>query len=218
MRAVESKECVVLLRGLWRTRRAMLPLEWFLKRRGYDVVNITLPTLRFSIETLASEVLHKAISSKLPPDAGRVHFVTHSMGGIVVRQYLATHPLPNLGRVVMLAPPNAGNPIAERVGQFALGRIVLGRAGRQLGVGAASVPRRLGPVNFELGVIAGDAGINPLFGGMLKRPHDGTVSVESTKVDGMADLKVIRSSHTFIIWSPEAFKQVLVFLKQGRFD
>lgn len=211
------QECVVLIHGLWRTSLVMKPLEWFLARRGYRVVNVTLPTLRCTVQEMADEHLQNAITSRITENAARIHFVTHSLGGIVARQYLSNHRLANLGRVVMLAPPNDGSPIVDRFKRFAAGRFFLGRGGRQLGAGPDDAPRRLGPVNFETGVIAGDRSLNPIFGWMLHGPNNGTVSVESTKVAGMKDFVIVHSTHTFIMWRAGTFQQVLKFLETGRF-
>jgi len=214
----DRRECVVLVHGLNRTALSMKPMEWFLKRHGYDVVNVTFPTRRCNVEELANRSLHGVISSRVPADATRVHFVTHSLGGIVVRQYLADRKISNLGRVVMLAPPNNGSEIADGLRRFYLGRCFLGKSGCQMGTAPEDVPRRLGPVCFDLGIIMGDCSVNPLYRRTLPSPNDGTVSVESAKVAGMKSFLVTHSDHTFIIWRAQTFRQVFAFLQRGSFS
>ena len=97
-------------------------------------------------------------------------------------------------------------------------RLCTGPAGQQLGTGPVSVPRRLGPVNFELGVIAGDRSLNPLFSAWIKGPDDGKVSVAATQIDGMQDFLVLHHSHTWMAWRRDAVKATLTFLESGRFD
>jgi triacylglycerol lipase len=216
--ADNAQKCVVLVHGLNRTSLAMKPLELFFKRSGYRVVNVSLPSRRCSVEELADHYLQRAMLSRIPSDTARVDFVTHSLGGIVVRQYLSNHTLPNLGRVVMLAPPNDGSQIADKMKRSILGRWILGASGRQMGTGPSDLPRRLGPARFDVGVIAGDRSLNPVFGCILPRPNDGTISVESAKIAGMTDFLVVHSSHTFIMWRARTFRQALTFLERGHFS
>ena len=159
-----ERDCVILIHGLGRTPLSMKRLEWTLERTGYRVVNLRYPSRSFPVERLAEEYLDKAVAAQ--SQAGRIHFVTHSLGGIVLRQYLARHTLTNLGRVVMLAPPNHGSALAGRLKKSAVGRWILGPAGYELGAGASELPERLGPARFQPGVIAA--------------AKDGKVPVQST--------------------------------------
>ena len=151
-----------------------------------------------------------------------MHFVTHSLGGILVRAWLAHGHPPNLGRVVMMAPPNHGSELVDMLDEsVTLRRLATpfnGPATYELGTGSGSVPNTLPPVDFELGVIAGDIPINPLGAAVIDGPSDGTVSVASTRVDGMADHIVIGASHTLIMNNPVALAEVLEFLRNGAFD
>jgi triacylglycerol lipase len=206
---------VVLLHGLGRTHRSMRPLEEALQQMGYRVVNMGYPsrthTLGELVDTLAVALDACCIAGGAP-----VHFVTHSMGGILVRAYLAEHELPGLGRVVMLSPPNQGSEVVNRLPEELL-TLLLGPASVRLGTDSASVPLRLGPVEFELGVIAGDLSLNPLFSFWLPGDDDGAVSVQSAWVEGTADFVVVPYSHTFIMRKDEVILQVLSFLESGRF-
>ena len=210
------QDCVVLLHGLGRTGLSMKPVGWFLARRGCNVVNITYPSLCVPMEQLADEYLNRALAERVPPNARRVHFVTHSMGGILLRQYLATHGIANLGRVVMLGPPNQGSELADRFKCCALARWLAGPNLSRLGIGPDDLSQKIGKVNFEAGVIAGD---RPLFGWFRRhtKPNDGKVAVESTKVAGMKDFTVVHCSHTFMMCKRETLQQIGDFIQCGRF-
>lgn len=212
-----AKEWVVLIHGLGRTDLSMIRLEAELTKRGYGVVNVSYPSTQYSIDYLAEEELAPAIERCCVGIDKKVHFVTHSMGGIVLRYYLAEHEMENLGRVVMLSPPNQGSEVADWVAENELLQKVLGPSAEQLGTGPESVPNQLGPVDFELGIIAGNRTLNPLFSRMIPGADDGKVSVERAKVEGMADFLVVPHSHTYIMMSDEVIEQVVYFLANGEF-
>ena len=212
------QDVVVLLHGMGRGPLSMKRIERALVNRGYRVVNIGYPSTRYSVEHLARSHLAPALRELDLPPGGRVHFVTHSLGAIVLRQQLATEPIPNLGRVVMLGPPNRGSEIADALKRGWFLRLFTGPSGQQLGTSSEDLPRKLGPACFELGVIAGDRSLNPFFSGRLPRPHDGKVSVDSTRLEGMSDFLVLHCSHTFLPWSTRAIRQVVAFLEAGAFE
>jgi len=212
-----NRDCVVLLHGVASGPLWLKKIEWSLERRGYQVRSISYPAARLSIERLAREHVAPAVRRIELAPGGRIHFVTHSLGGLVVRQYLAENAPENLGRVVMLGPPNQGIELVDWLQDNWLYRFLLGPSGQQLGTGENDFPRRLGPVKFPLGVIAGDRSFNPFFSRMLPGRDDGRVSVASTRVEGMSDFVTVRSSHTFMIWHRPAIEQVQAFLETGRF-
>jgi triacylglycerol lipase len=209
-----AQETVFLLHGLGRTSRSMKRLERELALHGYRVHSLDLPTTHESIENLADRV-SEAVSHSTHPD-DRVSFVTHSLGGIVVRRYLSRNPKVNLGRVVMLAPPNEGSELADLLNRIPLVRDMAGPTRRELGT-KSSLPCP-GPVGFQVGVIAGTRSINPLSWRVIPGPDDGVVSVESAKVRGMSDFITVRHSHTFIMNAPDVIAQTLRFLETGTFE
>jgi pimeloyl-ACP methyl ester carboxylesterase len=197
----------------------MKRLEHALRADGYEVLNLHYASQTHDIATLARTTL----APVLGPDAphARVHVVTHSLGGILVRQYLHDHGVPSrLGRIVMLAPPNQGSEVVDRLRTWPAYRWFNGPAGLQLGTDAQSVPNRLGPIpaGVEVGVIAGDFSWNPLLSSALSGPNDGKVSVARSHVTGEQDHIVVRSSHTWLMWRRMTMLHVRTFLREGRFE
>jgi len=209
-------DTVVLLHGLGRSAWSMKCLEWTLRAAGYRVVNLDYPSRRFPVEKLADDHLGPALQRLAPAPGTSVHFVTHSMGGIVLRCYLRDHPLPQLGRIVMLAPPNSGSEVADQLKTTWFYRTVNGPAGQQLGTDG--LPGRLGPAPGETGIVAGTFSFNPRFSSWMTGPSDGKVSVERARLDGMCDFLVVPYSHTWLMWRQPVLRQVRAFLRHGRFD
>jgi triacylglycerol lipase len=213
-----ASEGVILLHGLCRTDDSMARMASALKKEGFVVVNVDYPSRASNVEELAEQTISETLRDPKLAGVDKVHFVTHSMGGILVRQYLKTNQVARLGRVVMLGPPNQGSELVDKLGDLALFEKINGPAGKQLGTGPNSVPNQLGPVGFELGVIAGDRSINWINSRMIDGPDDGKVSVQRTKVSGMKDHLVIHASHPYIMRNDEAIRETIQFLRHGRFS
>lgn len=215
----EPQECVVLLHGLARTSLSMNPMAMNLEEAGYIVANVDYPSRDYAIEELAPIAISDGIAECTSHEGVEtVHFVTHSLGGILVRYYFSKNDFDGLGRVVMLAPPNQGSNAADAMRGVPGFDWVNGPAGHQLGKGVASVPLRLGPPDFEFAVIAGDRTIDPVTSAVLEDPDDGRVSVSDTKLEGMSDFRVVAVSHAFIMQKREVFELVRDFLQHGSFD
>ena len=208
-------ESVILLHGYGRTTFSMRPLQNRLEEAGFMVHNIGYPSMRRSPAELIN-ILDDQLKSCCSTSP-RIHFVTHSLGGILTRAYLAENHLENMGRVVMLAPPNQGSELADIANGSVLLRAILGPTVVQLGTGEESLPNRLPPPWYELGVIAGIDYFNPIGSFLVPEPSDGTVAVASTRLVGMRDFVTVHKSHTFIMRSADVADYVIQFLITGRF-
>lgn len=208
-------DCVVLLHGLARTSHSMHHLEKALSNENYQVVNQGYPSRQGSIDSLAHNAIPKAV--KQCKSYSTIHFVTHSMGGILLRQYLGNNKIKKLGRVVMLGPPNQGSEVVDKLGNVPGFKLLNGTAGLQLGTDTTSVPNKLGPVDFDLGIIAGNRSINLLLSIIIPGADDGKVSIERTKLKGMNDHLVLPVTHTFMMRNKSVIHQIIFYLNNGYF-
>lgn len=210
-------ECVVLLHGLARSARSMTRIQRTLNAGHYAVLNIDYPSTRFPVETLVSEYVKPAVETQCPRRSKAVHFVTHSMGGILARYYLKQHKPAKLGRVVMISPPNKGSELVDALGDFFLFTWLNGPAGKQLGTSGDSLPNRLGPVDFDLAVITGNRSYNPFYSYLIPGADDGKVAVDRARIEGMQEFRIVPKAHTFIVQNPTVIRLVTNYLKNGRF-
>lgn len=213
-----AQEEVILLHGLCRTSRSMMKMASALTDAGYKVHNVDYPSRSATISKLADDAIGKAVADCENDGATKINFVTHSLGGILVRSYLARHAISNLGRVVMLAPPNQGSEIVDKIGGWSLFKCINGVAGNELGTDTNSVPNKLGAANFPLGVIAGDRSINWINSLLIPGSDDGKVSLERAKLAGMSDYIVVHTTHPFIMRNGKVIRQTIRFLQTGKFD
>ncbi|MEI1252039.1 esterase/lipase family protein [Rhizobium aouanii] len=212
-------DTVLLFHGIARTKKSMAKLAGFLSDHGYRVVNVGYPSTKFSISDLVDLVRPEVDDAAKEAGDGRVHFVGYSMGGLIIRAFLARYRPANLGRVVMVGTPNNGSQIADFLKNWPLYRKVYGPAGQQLITDRTVMTELFGTVDYELGIIAGNRTIDPVSSLIigLRVPNDGKVSVESTRLDGAAAHIVIPANHTFLPVNRIMWSQTLSFLKDGRF-
>lgn len=217
--ASDSPQTVILLHGLARTPRSMLGAGLWFQRGGFQVAYVGYPSRKMSIEeAVRGHVAPQIAEIAARPGAGRLHFITHSLGGIVFRAWAAGYAetVP-LGRAVLLAPPNQGSEIVDKLGGWFVARRIMGPVMKELGTGAHSTPNRLGAVPAETGVIMGDQGNLPFFCQWLGPDSDGVVKVEGGKVEGLKDFLVMPAGHTWIMWRPKVLAAAEHFIRHGQF-
>lgn len=200
---LNKKDYVVLLHGFWRTAKSMHKIEEILSKEGYYVINLDYPSRTEKIENLSNNYLKKTLKEKCSDKSKKIHFVTHSMGGIIVRYFLANNKLKNLGRVIMLAPPNKGTRLADFLSRFSIVNKISGQALKQLKTDKKSLPNSIPCPKYEVGIIAGK--------------YDQKVPEDYTKLKNMKDFLLVPKVHTYIMEADEVIRAIIKFLKKGKF-
>ena len=194
---------VILLHGLGRSKLSMKIAELYLASKGYEVINIDYPSRTDTIEDIAINHVQKIIEEQCTDKSKKINFVTHSLGGILTRHYLQHHRPENLGRVVMLAPPNKGSEMANLFSQSKIVTSIMGSSLKRLKTDSDSIPNTLPAPDYEVGIIAGK--------------FDFTVPPEMTKLEKSKDFTTVNTSHTFIMNYPSTLSAILKFLQTGKF-
>lgn len=210
-----DSECVILLHGLGRTHSSMSILESALRKAHYFVVNKNYPSTRKLIPVLANEYIPPMIAECVRHHKKQIHFVTHSLGGIVLQYYLKDHAIAGLKTIVMLAPPNHGSKLADQLHNQWYTRFLLGPVVKELTTQKKNIHLRAG--QYKIGIIAGNFSFNPFANRIFGEPNDGKVAVSSTRMDQMSDFIVLPVSHTFMMNNVVVLKQILYFLAHGQF-
>ncbi len=213
-----SHENVVILHGLARTSRHMAKLARHLAGQGYTVHNLDYPSRYHGIEKLC-EFIHQKITQLIPVDE-KVHFVGFSLGALLVRLYLANlrYRPPKLGRAVQLAPPNLGSDLADVLQPYWLYKKYFGPAGQQVITDQSTIQHLFGPIDYELGVIAGTTSYGPLSTWIFKGTSDGIVSVKHTMVEGMKEHITVKGTHAFFPKNKKVIELTGKFLREGTFN
>ena len=210
----KTQEVVVLLHGLGRTSGSMNVIQARLEKEGYFVKNINYPSKKYSCETLMINYIAPVLSEY--KNAHKVHFVTHSLGGILTRLYLTRYKLDNLGAVVMLGPPNKGSGVVDKLRRYKFVTRYMGPAFLELSTDYDSLPNKLPRPYYHLGIIAGTTSLNPFLSQFLEGENDGKVTVDSAKIDG-GSLKILPVSHTWMMKDKDVINNVVYFLKYSEF-
>lgn len=213
----DRNDGVVLLHGISRTALSFRKMQTALEAAGFATLNIDYPSRRHALEALA-EHIHPAVTRLAAEIEGQLHFACHSMGGLLARVYISRYRPVRLGRVAMLGTPNGGSEIADRLKNFSLYRAWFGPAGVQLVTRRDTATNALfPPIDYPVGIIAGNRSFDPTASLFLPKPHDGRVSVENTKLEGMTDHIAIGTSHPWLPGNSVAIAQTIAFLRDGRF-
>ncbi len=208
---------VVLIHGLARSAHSLKTMESALTADGYLTLNIDYPSTEHSMAVLCRDYLAPQINAFSQATEGPLSFVTHSMGGILLRYMVKEAMIGMPYRAVMLSPPNQGSEVVDRLGGLWLFRVINGPAGHELGTGGDQMPASLGPVTFELGVITGTRTINFILSALIPGPDDGKVAVDRARVEGMSDFRPLSATHPFIMKNRCAIRQTRAFLNRGQF-
>jgi hypothetical protein len=213
-----KNEYVILLHGMGRISRSMNDIETALLKEGYRVINVGYPSTRKLVPALIKNYIKPELLKLKSEAASKIHFVTHSLGGILVRALLQTESLPKGSRIVMLSPPNHGSEIVDHYKFSWWYKAINGPAGQVLGTEKTSLPNQLKPIDAEVGVITGNKSYEPWFSRIIPGADDGKVSVESAKLDEMKDFLVVNSGHTLIMKDPKVIHQIKYFLLNAIFQ
>ncbi len=216
LQAKQINESVILLHGLGDVKLSMLKLEIALKEEGYTTKNIGYSSNGETIESLAEKELSEIVERYKKIGFDKIHFVTHSMGGLIVRCYLQDHELPEGSRIVMLSPPNKGSEVADHFKESKFYNLIVGDVGQELATDS-NILSELKQIIPEIGIIAGDKSTNPYFSKIIPGEDDGRVAVDNTKLIEMKDFMIVHSTHLTIKYNDEVIRQTVFFLQNGKF-
>lgn len=208
---MQGKVCV-LVHGIIRSSKSLSKFRQNLEQSGYTVVGFDYPSTRKSI-TESADYLRQTIASLQGVD--QIDFVVHSMGGLIVRAYLADKPDPRIKRMVMIAVPNQGAEMADRFRKFRLFRFLYGPAGQQLATDPQGLIPKLPVPTFEFAVVSGARGTQKGYNPLIPGDDDGTVTVESTRLTGAVDSLCVKGMHTFLMDDSTVISSARRFLETG---
>jgi triacylglycerol lipase len=204
----DPPEVVVIVHAIWRwPGYSMRRLVREGVARGYEVVYFRYSGLLADLDTNTQR-----LADFLQDYRGRqINFVTHSYGGLIVRNLLWNFRIPNVHRFVMIATPNQGSNFADTWCRSLPYRLIFGLGGTQLTSAGA---RRIGVPDVEYGIIAGSgSGINPWAPGA----NDGVVGVSEAYLPGAREFRVVDGMHEALPNKPRVVRAVYNFLETGSF-
>ena len=207
-----GRAVTVLVHGLWTHGLLMEPQRRFLADEGIEAICYSYPSVRLTLTQNADRLAKFAHSL----DAATVHWVGHSLGGLIILHMFGRDSTLMPGRAVLLGTPYGGSHSGDTLARSALGTRMLGRSIREWSrlQKQAQFPGR------EIGVIAGTmpVGLGRLVARNLPRPNDGAVTVAETRVPAACDRIELPVSHTGMLFSRRVAKQTAAFIRTGRFD
>lgn len=217
--SIASGRCVILIHGLARSHYSMATLAKYLQLHGYLVVNQDYPSTKLSIEAIANQEIPLMVNACLKYQPDSIYFVTHSMGGVILRQYLQTHSMPTETKIVMLGPPNHGSPLADIFHNNELFKLITGPAGQELTTHSNALPNQLPfDLPYQVGIIAGNFSLLPITALFFHEANDGKVAISSTKLTTMTDFIILPASHTFMMMNSRVVAQILHFFEKAQFN
>lgn len=214
-----ANELVILLHGLARSSHSMDKIQERLEDEGYATLNISYPSLKYSIKDQVEINIWPQIEANIAKgNYSKVHFVGYSLGGLISRYIVENYSIANLGNIVQIASPNQGSDLAFALKNGHWYKKLFGPAGQDLAKGSPFIASLNKKVDYSLGVIAGTMTLNPITSiFMLDGKDDGTVTLKSTEIAGMKEHIKIHSSHTLILRHEQTIENVVSFLKSGNF-
>jgi len=211
-----ANQMVVLIHGIMDRPFIMWHIQNRLLKEGYAVLNFDYASTKEVMDTVVQK-LEQAIRPQIG-NMDQIHFVTHSLGGLIIRAYLMRYSADNFGRLVMIAPPNKGSVLAERLEDFPVYEWLSGPAGQKLGKDANDYGAQYPPPSIPFGIIAGGLGNEQGFNPLIPGDDDGTVGVSETQLSTADDFILITGLHTTLLWQPSVSDQLVHFIKQGQFS
>lgn len=216
----QTTGCVVLLHGLAGSHWNWIGMSALLQRNGYHVLSVNYPSRAQTIEQSA-QVIVSALAECKQQRATPVHLVGHSLGGLLIRQYLQQYGNADIGRVVMLGTPNHGSELSNQVpAQWPHERVIaswLGPAVAQLNTRPDGFIAQLAEPSVPTGIIAGYLTPTPWLNRRFDTANDGLVAVYSTRLTRMQDFILLPLVHASLPFNVDAQRQTVWFLKTGQF-
>jgi len=199
-----NKDYLILIHGLKRSSLSMKKLEKHFSKLEYIVLNFNYPSSKFKIGKLSKNYLKPFIEKNCNDKKKKINFITHSLGGILLRYFLANNKLKQLNKIVMLAPPNKGSKYADFFSKIKLANMIMGPALKQLKTDKNSIPNKIiTKQTNKIGIIAGK--------------FDDKVPADFAKLKGMADFLIVPHVHSFIMYGDKVIEASENFLKNGEF-